>query len=197
MSPLWQRSAGSLAWPLRWVSSRTHDPLCAMNPPCKSVFRCEPLEQLTHQLLFSPPDRRRLQVLRAECLHDEIDPIANYPLDYIAYRLTGYRSESGESVLLVGDAVLPDLRHMIDTLSRSIDLARKRLTAGGLWGSVGAGCGQLMPDRTSGSHAVPSTDSRQAMNPRSSLQQNSPQCWNLNVGDGSTGHGGFGSNGPI
>lgn len=94
-----------------------------MNPPSKSVFRCEPLEQLTHQLLFSPPDRRRLQVLRAECLHDEIDPIANYPLDYIAYRLTGYRSESGESVLLVGDAVLPDLRHMIDTLSRSIDLA--------------------------------------------------------------------------
>ena len=57
-----------------------------------------------------------------ERLHDEIDPQSTYPLDYIIYRLMRYRRDSSESVLLIGEALLPDLRLMIDTLSRSADL---------------------------------------------------------------------------
>ena len=82
-------------------------------------FRCHPLAQLAGQLLFSPPDRRTEQIRRAEALHDEIDPDTNYPCDYINYKITGYRSESIPPMLLTGQAILPDLRLIIDRLSHS------------------------------------------------------------------------------
>lgn len=85
-------------------------------------FRCEPLAELTRQLLMAPPERRAEQVPRIEQLHDEIDQSASYPLDYLAYRITRFRREGDASLVLVGEAVLPDLRLMIDALSRSIDL---------------------------------------------------------------------------
>jgi RNA polymerase primary sigma factor len=86
----------------------------------KQTFRCGPLDGLTRQLLFSPPDKRVLQVQRIERLHDQLDPGKNYPLDFLFYRITGYRREGKDAVLLTGEAVLPDLRLMIDTLSRSV-----------------------------------------------------------------------------
>jgi transposase len=85
----------------------------------KQTFRCKPLEELAGQLIHSPPQRRREQCRRAEKLHDEIEAQTNYPLDYIAYRLTRFRLERDDSVLLVGQAVAPDLRLLIDILSRS------------------------------------------------------------------------------
>lgn len=85
-------------------------------------FRCQPLAELTRQLLFAPPDKRIEQVRRAEKLHDQIDPTIAYPFEFVSYRLTGYRSESDEESLLVGEAILPDLRLLIDTLSRSVDM---------------------------------------------------------------------------
>lgn len=84
-------------------------------------FHCEPLQELSRQLRFSPPQKQTSQLHRTERLHDEIDPVVNYPLDYLVYRITGYRPAAGDSVLLVGAAVLPDLRLIIDALSRSVD----------------------------------------------------------------------------
>lgn len=88
----------------------------------EEAFRCAPLGSLARQLLFAPPEKRVEQVARVEALHDEIAPAATYPVEFIIYRITRYRAEGTDSVLLVGEAVLPDLRLMIDTLSRSIDL---------------------------------------------------------------------------
>ena len=59
------------------------------------------------------------QARRAEKLHDETDPELNYPLDYVGYRITGYRSESIPPMLLTGQAILPDLRLVIDCLTYS------------------------------------------------------------------------------
>lgn len=86
----------------------------------QQAFKCEPLDELTRQLVRSPADKRVDQVRRAEALHDGLDPEAAYPVDYLAYRLTGFRSDSAEAVLLVGEPVRADLRLMIDTLSRSV-----------------------------------------------------------------------------
>ena len=93
------------------VSRRTSQP-----------FRCQPLAELTRQLLFAPPDRRAQQVHRAEQLHDKLDSAAEYPLEFLSYRITGYRSESLPPSVLDGEAVLHDLRLLIDRLSHSAPL---------------------------------------------------------------------------
>ncbi|MCC7146942.1 MAG: hypothetical protein IT443_10900 [Phycisphaeraceae bacterium] len=85
-------------------------------------FASQDLAQLTGQLLFTPPQRRHEQVQRAEALHDQVEPERNYPLDFVAFRITGYRLETGVTTLLVGRALSPDLRLLIDSLSRSAPL---------------------------------------------------------------------------
>ena len=89
----------------------------------QQTFHCAPLSELTRQLLFAPPAKRIEQLHRTERLHDEIDTNTPYPIEYLVYRITGYRRDaSDESELLVGEAVQPDLRLIIDQLSRSVDL---------------------------------------------------------------------------
>ena len=83
-------------------------------------FRSVALAELTRQLLFAPPERRRAQVWRAERLHDQLEPEASYPLEFVIYRITGYRSEYQQEELLSGAAIAPDLRLLIDKLSASI-----------------------------------------------------------------------------
>lgn len=84
-------------------------------------FNCQSLAGLTRQLLVSPPRKRIEQVHRAEKLHDEIDPQHNYPFDFVNYRITGFRTES-EDMVLVGEALGPDLRLLIDSLSHSVGM---------------------------------------------------------------------------
>jgi transposase len=92
--------------------------------PLKQSFLCEPLADLTRQLLFSPPEKRREQLLRAERLHDEIEAEVTYPLDFLVYRITRYRRGGADNdLLLVGQAALPDLRLLIDALSRSVEVS--------------------------------------------------------------------------
>jgi len=86
----------------------------------KQAYVCRELDELARQLVRAPAERRAEQVRRAERLHDEIEPDASYPFDYLVYRITGFRAETDATVLLVGEAVAADLRLLIDTLSRSI-----------------------------------------------------------------------------
>jgi hypothetical protein len=89
----------------------------------RDAFNCEPLAALARQLLYAPHDKRLEQVPRIEQLHDEIDPAATYPVDYFVYRITRFRrADEGNSVLLVGEAAMPDLRLMIDKLTRELTL---------------------------------------------------------------------------
>lgn len=86
-------------------------------------FRSHAIEDLARQLLYAPPERRIEAFIRAEHLHDEIDPGQNYPLEFLVFRITGRRVPNPESITLVGEAVLADLRLLIDSLSRSVQVA--------------------------------------------------------------------------
>ncbi len=84
-------------------------------------FACPALADLARQLLFTPPMRRVEQLKRSERLHDELQADGLYPLEFVVYRITGYRSDYQQDDLLVGEAVQRDLRLLIDQLSYSID----------------------------------------------------------------------------
>lgn len=88
----------------------------------KQAYRSAELSELARQLLYAPPDKRAEVVRAAERFHDAIDPAGTYPIDYVVYQLTQRRVPPSESVLLVGEALRPDLRLLIDTLSRSSPL---------------------------------------------------------------------------
>lgn len=95
-----------------------------MSRRSNQTFNCKQLDELARQLVRAPELRRAEQVRRAEKLHDQIAHDATYPYDYLAYRITGYRPpQSTDTVLLIGEAVSPDLRLLIDNLSRSIRMA--------------------------------------------------------------------------
>jgi transposase len=89
----------------------------------KQSFRSSELAELTRQLIYAPPDKRAAVVPHAEQLHDELETQKNYPIDFVVYRLTERRVPPSENVMLVGEAIKPDLRLLIDALSRSIELA--------------------------------------------------------------------------
>lgn len=89
----------------------------------KQSFRSSELAELTRQLMYAPTDKRAEVVPHAEHLHDALDADKNYPIDFVVYRLTGRRVPPSENVMLVGEAIKPDLRLLIDALSRSIELA--------------------------------------------------------------------------
>ncbi len=59
---------------------------------------------------------------RAEQFHDDLDPATAYPFAYLAFRLTGFRRDHGDDSLLIGQALRPDLRLLIDQLSHGLDL---------------------------------------------------------------------------
>ncbi len=68
-------------------------------------------------------EQRRMQtLLAAELLHDATDPDATYPFEFIAFKLSGFRRERGDDSLLVGQAIRPDLRLLIDQLSRTLSI---------------------------------------------------------------------------
>lgn len=97
-----------------------------MSRRSKQTYICRELDELARQLVRAPAERRAEQVRRAERLHDQIEPDASYPFDYLVYRITGFRAETDATVLLIGEAVAADLRLLIDTLSRSIRIPAEK-----------------------------------------------------------------------
>lgn len=84
-----------------------------------SRFLCSPLATLAEALAQATTERLRGFVRKAERLHDELDTTAAYPLDYLAWRITGQRHfADSEEELLPGEAVAADLRLLIGVLSR-------------------------------------------------------------------------------
>lgn len=88
----------------------------------KKTYLSSEVSELTRQMLYAPPDKRAQVVRLTERFHDELDAAKNYPIDYVVYRLTDRRVPPRESVMLVGQALGPDLRLLIDDLSQSIQM---------------------------------------------------------------------------
>ena len=86
-------------------------------------YRCEPLAELARQLHFAPAVRRAQQIERAEQLYWKIDPQQAYPLTYITYQITGYRSDDDRAsrTTLVGAAVSDDLLTLVTDLSQTLE----------------------------------------------------------------------------
>jgi hypothetical protein len=81
-------------------------------------FHCPALEQLVRQVAYAPVATRRGLVRRSERLHDELENEVQYPAEYVLYRVTGQRDSVMGSGLYPGAVLRPDLRRVIDALSR-------------------------------------------------------------------------------
>lgn len=95
------------------------------------------MADLSRQVRFAPPDALRKHIARAEALAAEIEPKAQYPSDWIVYRVTGYRPEAPPGVTtaapVAGTELLRDLSAMVEGLCEH---AGVRLTE--LSGAIGA-----------------------------------------------------------
>lgn len=86
-------------------------------------FRIASIEDLYRQIKVASAATRRREMDAAEKLISEIDSNAAYPLDYVVFRVTGYKAPpSEEPVILPGAALIGDLVALVHRLSASIEL---------------------------------------------------------------------------
>ncbi len=91
--------------------------------PRTARFRIDAMAQLWTELSYAPADTRSRQMDAVESLVIDLDPDSSYPLDYVVFRITGYRPDVRlESPVLVGEALLADLVTMIQLFSQDLDL---------------------------------------------------------------------------
>lgn len=93
-----------------------------MSPPREAdalpELRCTPLSALLPGWLALPADKAHALVRRAEAFHDTLEPEATYPLDFVAFKLTGFRRDYGDTALLFGVPLAADLAVLIDAITR-------------------------------------------------------------------------------
>ncbi|MGH7176596.1 MAG: sigma-70 family RNA polymerase sigma factor, partial [Tepidisphaeraceae bacterium] len=85
-------------------------------------FRIDNIAALARQMAFTPADTRLAQLARTEDLLHTLDAAKAYPLEFVVFRITGYRPKSIQSSLLTGLALQHDLGLLIETVSESLDL---------------------------------------------------------------------------
>jgi RNA polymerase primary sigma factor len=80
------------------------------------------LKQLTdQQVRFTPPAKRREQLVRAEQLLREIDPNRQYPYQFVCFRITEFRPDSYPDLLISGASLIHDLQRMIEALALPLE----------------------------------------------------------------------------
>ncbi len=86
-----------------------------------TLYRHPALRQLKEQQVRNATAEHRLaQLDRAERLLREIDPSRRYPLEFLCYRITGYRPDSTSLVVLPGEDVRQDLRQYVEDLAATV-----------------------------------------------------------------------------
>ena len=86
------------------------------------------IANLARQLAFTPVEPRAAQVTAAERLLHDLNPTRAYPLDFVVFRITGYRPKrpgsagDGHADLLTGLALQHDLGLLIEQVSDTLDL---------------------------------------------------------------------------
>lgn len=88
-------------------------------------FRVDDLAELASQLRYAPKSALVRDLERTEALAYELDVAGSFPLDYVVFRVTGYRPEQSKDSLIEGEALLGDLATLAEHLSAAakIDLA--------------------------------------------------------------------------
>lgn len=95
--------------------------------PRLTALRIPALEELARQLRFAPASAIRRQLASAETLAREIDPAREYPISWLVFRLTGYRSESGDDETVLGATVLAEMSALAERLSEQGRLSMEDL----------------------------------------------------------------------
>ena len=90
--------------------------------PVAPQFQIVQMRELCDQLKIAPEHIRRKQMDACELLASEIESEHLYPLDYVIFRLTGYRTESVDQPMLLGDPLRNDLVALVAILSRRLHL---------------------------------------------------------------------------
>src|SRR5215212_12258441 len=85
-------------------------------------FRIDSIGALARQMEFAPHDTRAAQVAAAEELLHAIDPTKAYPLEFVVFRITGYRPKTAGEDLLTGIALQHDLGLLVEHVSDSLDV---------------------------------------------------------------------------
>ncbi|MEL6796075.1 MAG: hypothetical protein AAFO89_04550 [Planctomycetota bacterium] len=80
-------------------------------------FKIDDLAELASQLRFAPKSALVRDLERTEELAYELDASGSFPLDYIVFRVTGYRPEQSKDALIAGDELLGDLATLAEHLS--------------------------------------------------------------------------------
>lgn len=89
-----------------------------------SQYFSQELRQLRdQQVRYAPRDKRLEQVNRAERLLAEIDPARTYTYEYLCYRITDFRPDTGPGGKISGADALHDLRLFIADVSGSADIS--------------------------------------------------------------------------
>lgn len=88
-------------------------------------YRLNSIAELARQLAFAPVGVRAGQLENAEELLLEIEPNKGYPVEFVVYRVTGFRDRKAavEGELLTGMALQHDLGLLIESVSDSLDVA--------------------------------------------------------------------------
>ncbi len=96
--------------------------------------RTPALARLALELGRTPRARLLEQIERAEAVAADLDPAASYPIDWLVFRLTGYRRDGVADELVTGEALLGDLSALVERLCSAAGLTERDLPPG----SVGA-----------------------------------------------------------
>ncbi len=76
-------------------------------------------ELATQQVRFANPERKIEQLDRAERLLGELKDGQRYPYQYVCFRITEFRPETYESLVMSADDLRHDLTQFIESLSAS------------------------------------------------------------------------------
>src|SRR5690349_3503362 len=86
-------------------------------------FRIDSLADLARQMAFTPHDVRVAQLAAAEDLLHSLEALRGYPLDFVIFRITGYRPKlSVDGDLLTGLALQHDLGLLIEQVSDTLEV---------------------------------------------------------------------------
>ncbi len=89
--------------------------------PSAARCRLAAMADLARQYAFAPAATRTRILTRAEAFIAEIEPDREYPLAFVVFRLSGYRSEA-DGDLLVGADLRGDLARLVTALSKGLGL---------------------------------------------------------------------------
>ena len=84
--------------------------------PKLSSIRLDALSDLVAELRYTPREALRRCVERTESLATELDPETTYPMEWVVFRVTGYRPKDAPDAMVVGEALIADLSSLLEHL---------------------------------------------------------------------------------